>query len=548
MFWARHLRNTLGVFPRSAARRFAARYVREASDSRAAAARTLHRLIDLNGDARRWRRLKTETLRVPADLRRLPVTTYEDYRDDVAAETRGERGTLLGVDNPPLMFSRSSGTTGEPKLIPVTRAFVDDYRRGWRVWGIGAIDDHPGISLGTIMQLTSDHAAERTPAGIPVGQISGLVAAMQGPVIRSMMTLPPGLAKVADPDEKLALTVRLAAADRHVRLIATANPGTLTRLAKAIADDAAGIVRGLRDGFRTAGIGLRPRPRRARQLDRALERGGTLTPRDLWPDLALLGVWTGGCAALYRPLLERDYAPPAVRDHGLHASEGRMTIPLASGKPAGLLDVHAHVFEFIPVAEHGSAAPIVLAPDELEAGGEYFILLTTSSGFVRYDIGDVVRCVGFRGTTPLLEFLHKGQHVFSFTGEKVTESQVARAAADVVEKLNVAPARFVVVPEWGEPPRYRLLSDDTDRTSAATRAAAFEKALRSLNPEYDEKRATGRLRPLAAAPVGPDGWPTVETLIQQTSETPAEQRKPRALLSDQSFLERLNRPTEPVAA
>ena len=37
-----------------------------------------------------------------------------------------------------------------------------------------------------------------------------------------------------------------------------------------------------------------------------------------------------------------------MRDVGLIASEGRMTIPIEDGTPAGLLDIRHHYFEFIP--------------------------------------------------------------------------------------------------------------------------------------------------------------------------------------------------------
>ncbi|HYW80778.1 MAG TPA: GH3 auxin-responsive promoter family protein [Thermoguttaceae bacterium] len=35
---------------------------------------------------------------------------------------------------------------------------------------------------------------------------------------------------------------------------------------------------------------------------------------------------------------------------------------------------------------------------------------TTSSGLYRYDIHDVVRCVGFEGACPVLDFLNNGAH------------------------------------------------------------------------------------------------------------------------------------------
>ena len=37
-----------------------------------------------------------------------------------------------------------------------------------------------------------------------------------------------------------------------------------------------------------------------------------------------------------------------VRDVGLIASEGRMTIPIEDNTPAGILDIRHHYFEFIP--------------------------------------------------------------------------------------------------------------------------------------------------------------------------------------------------------
>ena len=85
---------------------------------------------------------------------------------------------------------------------------------------------------------------------------------------------------------------------------------------------------------------------------------------------------------------------------------------------AGLLDYDSHFFEFIPAEERASSQPTILEADELESGKDYYILLTTLSGFYRYDIHDVVRCVGFVGKCPQLAFLNKGAHFSSLTGEK----------------------------------------------------------------------------------------------------------------------------------
>ena len=120
--------------------------------------------------------------------------------------------------------------------------------------------------------------------------------------------------------------------------------------------------------------------------------------------MSLLAVWLGGSASVYLPLLKPYYGDTVFRDHGLSASEGRMTIPLADGSSSGVLEFVNHYFEFIPEEEHESARPTVLEAHELEAGRSYFILLTTSGGLYRYDIQDVVRAWATKARPPCSNF------------------------------------------------------------------------------------------------------------------------------------------------
>src|SRR3954454_5075659 len=113
---------------------------------------------------------------------------------------------------------------------------------------------------------------------------------------------------------------------------------------------------------------MRKQPERARQLERIIADHGALLPRYVWPKMLVLAVWTGGSVRIYLPQLARLYGETAIRDHGLSASEGRMTIPLSDGSSAGLLDFYHHFFEFIPVDEHDSTDPTVLEPHELKVG------------------------------------------------------------------------------------------------------------------------------------------------------------------------------------
>jgi hypothetical protein len=93
-----------------------------------------------------------------------------------------------------------------------------------------------------------------------------------------------------------------------------------------------------------------------------------------------------------------------LRDIGLLASEGRLSIPVDDGTASGVLNVRSHFFEFIPADEYGTAHPTALRMHQLEVGREYFVLLTNGSGLYRYDLGDRVRVTGIKGQAPMIEF------------------------------------------------------------------------------------------------------------------------------------------------
>src|SRR5262249_37170957 len=132
-----------------------------------------------------------------------------------------------------------------------------------------------------------------------------------------------------------------------------------------------------------------PNPKRARQLDEIIACTGALLPKDYWPELTLLGNWTGGTVRAYLRHFPALFGTIPHRDIGLIASEGRMTIPLESSCSAGVLDPTTNYYEFIPAEEADSRMPTVLEAHELEQGKDYFILLTTPSGFYRYNIFDL---------------------------------------------------------------------------------------------------------------------------------------------------------------
>ena len=224
-----------------------------------------------------------------------------------------------------------------------------------------------------------------------------------------------------------------------------------------------------------------------------------------------------------------------VRDVGLIASEGRMTIPIENGTPAGILDVRHHYFEFIPEEAANREQPETVEATDLIEGRNYFIVLTTAGGLYRYNISDLVRCVGYHGQAPLIEFLNKGAHYSSLTGEKLSEHQVIAAVEAAQRTAGVHLRSYLLLPTWDDPPFYSLLVEESDLTSSATQerlAVAVELELQAQNVEYVSKRNTLRLGPVRILRVANGSWAEFQKRRLANSGGTVEQYKQPHLVPD----------------
>jgi hypothetical protein len=253
---------------------------------------------------------------------------------------------------------------------------------------------------------------------------------------------------------------------------------------------------------------LRADPGTAHRLESILSRTGRLAPVDYWPDLALLANWKGGTVGLYLRDYPNYFGSLPIRDIGLLATEGRMTITLSSEGAGGVLDLGSHFFEFIPAEQMDEPEPETLLPAQVEPGKSYGLVVTTSCGLYRYNIGDVVRVDGFWEKAPIVTFLSKGQHTSSLTGEKLTEHQVLQALTLLTKEVGFVPDHVIVSPAWGDPPRYSVTveSDSADKVKWGDALRLLDAHLGELNMEYRSRRESGRLAPLAAVLVPPGSF------------------------------------------
>jgi hypothetical protein len=414
--------------------------------------------------------------------RRVPARDYEALRPYFERVLAGERRVL--TREPARRFVSTSGTTAAPKLLPVTRTFRGELARLGAIWLERALHDHPRLLDDSLLALVGADREGATDRGAPVGCASGLACRDAPRLLRERFAVPARLHAIADDDTRYRLVAQIAAT-RRISCIATPNPTTLLRLAETIAEEADAILRS-----------PERRPH-ARDLERKIAADGTLLPRHLWPELRLIGCWLGGSVGLHAKRLAPLYgAGVPIRDLGYRASEGTFTIPWSDATAAGVPALESTFFEFAPEScEDLAAAPTRLV-HELVDGGRYRVLVTTSAGLWRYDLGDLVEVRGFRRRAPLLAFLRKGDDFSSICGEKLHVNHVV-AAWSAAQRERPLPVRQLrLIPDVGRA-RYDVLLEFDGATPPDERlrdwVARFDAALARDDVEYASRRRSRRL-------------------------------------------------------
>jgi hypothetical protein len=447
----------------------------------------------------------------------VPVRDYEQMRAYVERAANGESAVLTASD--PVMFATTSGTTAQPKYIPITKGYIEEFRRASVVSGYFLLKNNPQLVNGTTLSVVSPAEEGRTAGGIPYGAISGQLFRNEPFLIRKYISpIPYDVFLLKDYESKYYTLLRLALA-LPVSVFYTLNPSTIALLCRRLKQYAPTLVRDVRDGTVTAPAALpastlsavkhllSPDPARAAMLEQLIN-AGAFVPYRIWPTLQVVSCWTKAAASFYLADFPEFFGSVPISDITYGASEGRGTVFIGPDKQ--MLALLCHFFEFIPEEEIESANPTVLLADELQQGRNYFILFTTSGGLYRYNINDVVKVVGFHNATPLLEFQYKGGNICSFTGEKITELQVTEAMSQALAQTGLQTRFFTVLPQFRPNPHYELWIEPQNTSltpqAVATLSESFDQFLGKLNVEYKTKRESLRLDNVSSRLISPGSY------------------------------------------
>jgi len=492
------------------------RFERAAADPAAAQAARLQQLVAANRQTAFGREHGFDRIRTLADYQRqVPIRSYDQLEPWIERTLAGEPNVLTA--QPIVYFARTSGTTGAAKFIPITADFLDEYRHGRRVWTRQVAQAFPGLVRGHVLTVRSTRTEGTTPGGVAYGPLSVALgnrdpgaAGSLGALLRPIERIPPEVFAIADYRSRLYLLLRLALPLR-ISLLAAINPSTLALLARKLDAWALELIADCRRGGLNPALQvepelravltrhLAPAPRAAERLQLSRAAHGRVRPTELWPDLCGLLCWKAGSAAFYLRQLGDWFGDLPLMDYCYAATEGNFTVVMSPEGAGGVAAAAGHLMEFVPEDAGHDAPDAALPLERLETGRRYWVVVSAGNGLYRYRMDDLVEVTGYWRRAPELVFLHKGKHILSYTGEKLSESQVVAAMQRAQRRTGIELVGFCASAlAETELPVYTI-AVEPDRQLPAERwrrlLHAWERELGQANIEYRGKRQSGRLAP-----------------------------------------------------
>ena len=388
--------------------------------------------------------------------RTVPVNTYEELKGFIDRMRHGERDVLW--KGRVKWYAKSSGTTNDKsKFIPVSSAGLHDTHYAGGTDAVALyLHSHPESRLfdGRALILGGSHQPNYNLPGSLVGDLSAILIENINPVVNFFRVPKKRVALLSDFEEKRDLIAREALRKNVTNL----------------------------SGVPSWMMGV---------ITRVLELSGKQYLDEVWPNLEVF--FHGGIAftpyrELYRSLIRN---PRMQYMETYNASEGFFGLQSDLADPAMLLMLDYGVFyEFIPLEDIGKEQPQVVPLWEVETNRNYAIVITTSCGLWRYQIGDTVR---FTQTKPY-KFVISGRtkSFINAFGEELIVDNAEQGLAEACQQTGAQVREYTAAPvfmdETGKCRHQWVIEFTKMPANVGEFATILDRTLQNVNSDYEAKR------------------------------------------------------------
>lgn len=433
-----------------------------------------------------------------------PVNTYEELKGYIDRMRHGESDVLW--PGRVRWYAKSSGTTNDKsKFIPVSKQALHDthYRGGTDAvaWYLRT-NPRSNMFAGKALILGGSHQPNYNVAGSLVGDLSAILIENINPLVNLLRVPKKSTALLSDFEEKR---------DRIAR--------------EAMNKDVTNL-----SGVPSWMMSV---------INRVLEISGKDTLDQVWPNLEVF--FHGGVAFTpYRTQYE--HLIPSARMHYMetyNASEGFFALQDDPQDKAMSLMVDYGVFyEFIPMTDFGSPEATAVPLWDVETGKNYAMLISTSSGLWRYQIGDTVR---FTSTDPYkIVISGRTKSFINAFGEELIVDNAEQGLLFACEQTGAQVSEYTAAPVYMNAEgqcRHQWLVEFSKQPDDMERfARLLDERLQQLNSDYEAKRfknITLQRLELIAVPQG-----TFEAWLKSKGKLGGQHKVPR-LSNERAIVEEI---------
>ncbi len=472
---------------------------RNAHNARKKNDRLLLKIIKQNQDTVYGRKYDFRNIRTVEDYRnKVPFSTYEDYKEYIDRMIMNGEQDLITTHHI-VDYARTSGSTGEFKYIPVSRAEVKVHTAYTLTVMMALADKWSREKNGHPLKpgrgiFTMPDAGFKLPNGKPCSNIAQVSAERLGFIFPYLIVLPfPKLFSYREIDLNY-LYLRLGLEDPNLAFIFSIFFSSVHDLLmylkenwKTLTDD---IEKGTISDLARADVQvkerllkyLKPNPQRAAELRQEMDKGfdETIVSR-IWPNMSVIyGIHNG----VFEPFKKsvRKLTKDIPYDNSIYgSSEGLIAASDEFNTDQRLLLSDSLYYEFIPLDDENK----IFSLDELEKGKEYEIVITNQAGLYRYRIKDVIKVENYLYDCPYISFSYRKGSLLSVIGEKTTEEHLKGVIETIGEKADLEDIRWTITIDIdSRPPRYLLLLENEEGKDLCGYSQIADETLKRLNPKY----------------------------------------------------------------
>ena len=437
----------------------------------------------------------------------VPAQEYEALRPYVERHKNGEANVLF--PGKPIMYATTSGTTKEPKWVPITDVYLNSvYGKMTKVWLFNFIKNRPKVFTGKIVSIVGKVIEGYAPDGTVFGSVSGVTQRDCPKFVKKLYASPADVFSITDYNARYYAIMRMGI-ERNITLIVTANPSTIVEMQNNVNEFYDQYVDDIEHGTLNKDLNispeiraaiqpyLKPNPERAAELRALKQKYGTVLPKHYWPNLQILNTWKCGNTKVYVDKFEHSFPEQMLhQEFGYFSSECRFGLVLDDTNNTVLFP-HFHYYEFIEEHDLENEHPHFLQLHELEQGKRYCPFVTTYAGLYRYNMNDLVEVGPNFVNTPTVHMIQKVNGIVTMTGEKLHERQFIEAVHTAEKELQM-PVKFFVGFADLSISAYHFYYEFENLATTQQQAEQFtqtvDQVLQQSNIEYKAKRESFRVK------------------------------------------------------